>query len=89
MICLFESSTRFQQLCAHPQEDNCINTTPGIITLKTSEWSKITEITTTHRGCSQHSHDTSWQRHTCVIPEAVIQLNAPDDERKYRSKHVE
>jgi len=23
------------------------------------------------------------QRHTCVIPEAVIQLNAPDDERKY------
>jgi hypothetical protein len=25
----------------------------------------------------------------CVIPEAVIQLDAPDDERKYRSKHVE
>jgi len=22
----------------------------------------------------QQSHDTSWQRHTCVIPEAVIQL---------------
>jgi hypothetical protein len=27
IICLFESSTCFEQLCAHPQEDNCINTT--------------------------------------------------------------
>jgi hypothetical protein len=33
IICLFESSTCFKQLCAHPQEDNCINTTYGIITL--------------------------------------------------------
>jgi len=33
MICLFESSTYFEQLCAHPQEDNCINTTSGIITV--------------------------------------------------------
>ena len=41
MICLFESSTCFEQLCAHPQKDNCINTTSGIITLKTIEWSKI------------------------------------------------
>jgi len=30
-----------------------------------------------------------WQRQTCVIPEAVIQLNAPNDEHKHRSKHVE
>jgi len=34
-----ESSTCFEQPCAHHQEDNCINTTSGIITLKTSEWS--------------------------------------------------
>jgi hypothetical protein len=33
IMCLFESSTCFQQLCAHPQEENCINTTSGIITL--------------------------------------------------------
>jgi len=33
MICLFESSTCFEQLCAHPQEDNCINT---IVFLKMS-----------------------------------------------------
>jgi len=32
MICLFESSTCFEQLCAYPQEDNCINTTSAIIT---------------------------------------------------------
>jgi len=40
-------------------------------------------------GVFQHYHDTSQQRHTCVIPQSVIQLNAPDDERKYRSKHVQ
>jgi len=44
MICLSESSTCFEQPCAHPQEDNCINTF-GIITLKSSEWSNITKIT--------------------------------------------
>ena len=25
MICLFKFSICFEQLCAHPQEDNCIN----------------------------------------------------------------
>jgi hypothetical protein len=34
IICLFESSTFFEQLCAHIQEDNCINTTSDIITLR-------------------------------------------------------
>jgi len=29
MIYLFKSSTYFEKLCAHPQEDNCINTTSG------------------------------------------------------------
>jgi len=33
IICLFESSICFEQLCAHLQEDNCINTTSGIITV--------------------------------------------------------
>jgi hypothetical protein len=49
---LSESSTCFDQLCAHLQEDSCMNTTFGIITLKTSEWSKITKITRIHRGCN-------------------------------------
>jgi hypothetical protein len=31
------SSTCFKQLCAHHQEDNCINATSGITTLKTIE----------------------------------------------------
>jgi hypothetical protein len=31
-IYLFKSSTCFEQLRAHPQEDNCINTASGIIT---------------------------------------------------------
>jgi hypothetical protein len=51
MIHLFQFSTCFEQLCAHPQEDNYINTTSGIITLEISEWSKITEITGVHCGC--------------------------------------
>jgi hypothetical protein len=25
MMCLFESSSCFEQPCAHPQENNCIN----------------------------------------------------------------
>jgi hypothetical protein len=33
IICVFESSTRFEQPSAHPQEDNCIKTTSGKITL--------------------------------------------------------
>ena len=44
LTCLFESSTRFEQLCAHPQEDNCINTTSGIITLKISDHSRIFRV---------------------------------------------
>jgi len=31
----------FQHYCAHLQEDNCINTTSGIVTLETTEWSKL------------------------------------------------
>jgi hypothetical protein len=50
VISLFESSTCFEQLCADPQDDNCINTTSGIITLKTIEWSKITKIARTYRN---------------------------------------
>jgi hypothetical protein len=33
IICLFDSSTCFEQLCAHLQEDSCVNTTSGIITV--------------------------------------------------------
>jgi hypothetical protein len=29
LCCLFEFSTCFEQLCAHPQEGNCMNTTAG------------------------------------------------------------
>jgi len=54
IICLFESSTCFEQLCAHLQEDNCIITTSGIITLKTIEWSKITKIARAHRNLIVH-----------------------------------
>jgi len=34
MIHLFESSTRFEQLCAHPQQDNCINTTSVLVAVR-------------------------------------------------------
>jgi hypothetical protein len=39
----------------------------------------------------QLSDDTNRQQQTCVIPEAVnkYSVDAPDDERKHRSKHVE
>jgi hypothetical protein len=37
----------------------------------------------------QHSHDSSLQRHTSVISEAVIQLRCFWWEQKYHSKHIE
>jgi len=39
-----QSFTCFEQTRAHHQEVSCINTASGIVTLKTSEWSKITKI---------------------------------------------
>ena len=51
---LFESFTCFEPLCSHPPEGNCINTTSGIITLKASEWSKITKITKVHPNFIVH-----------------------------------
>ena len=54
MICLFQYSICFEQLCAYPAEDNCINATSGIITLKTSEWSKIIKITKIYPSCIVH-----------------------------------
>jgi hypothetical protein len=56
MICLFESSTCFEQLCAHHLEGNCINTTCGVFSLKTTEWYKITKITRIH--CNLFVHKT-------------------------------
>jgi hypothetical protein len=41
LIHLLHSSTCFEHYCAHLQEDNCINTASGIVTLETSEWSKL------------------------------------------------
>ena len=41
---LFQSSTCFEQTRARHQEVNSINTASGVVTLKASEWSKITKI---------------------------------------------
>ena len=43
-ISLFQSSTCFEQTRAHHQEVNCVNTASVIVTLETSEWSKITRL---------------------------------------------
>ena len=39
LIHLLHSCTYFEHYCAHLQEDNCINTASGIVTLETGEWS--------------------------------------------------
>jgi len=36
LVYLLHSSTWFEHYCAHLQEDNCINTASGIVTLETS-----------------------------------------------------
>jgi len=77
MICLVESSTCFAQLCAHPQEDNFINTTSGIITLKTIEWSKISKIARIHRNLNFYA-DVVWDylldSTGFIIPDSCIVL---------------
>jgi len=50
-----------------------MNTTSGIITLKMSEWSKITKIAKIHRGCNT-DHSLIFR---VIIPEvAFIQLSS-------------
>ena len=41
LIYLLHSSICFGHYCVHLQEDNYINTASGIVTLETSEWSKL------------------------------------------------
>jgi hypothetical protein len=41
-IYLFESSTCFEQLCAYPQEDSCMNTISGIITSSQPAYRPVT-----------------------------------------------
>jgi len=41
LIHLLYASTYFEHYCAHPEEVNCISTASGIVTLETSEWSKL------------------------------------------------
>jgi hypothetical protein len=55
IVYLFESSKCFEQLCAHPQEDSCINTTSGVIFLKICDCTKITKVTRIHRGYIGHN----------------------------------
>ena len=80
MICLFEYSTCFDQPCAHPREDNCINTTSGIIhsVLEAVRWIiPDVLIQLSSRGwaqsCSKHVEDSN--KHT--IEETVSQVGYP------------
>jgi hypothetical protein len=41
LIHLLYSSTCFEHYYAHLQEDNCVSTASGIVTLETNEWSKL------------------------------------------------
>jgi len=41
LILFLRSCTCFEHYGAHLQEDNCINTASGVVTVETSEWSKL------------------------------------------------
>jgi len=49
MMRLFESSTCFEQLCPRYQENNCINTTSGLIT--PCEWPSGMQFNNYIRSC--------------------------------------
>ena len=77
MICLFESSTCFEQLCAHPEVENCMNTTSGIITLSVAvryagqdgtipSWPEYRTATNTEWLYQMHLQLSPWERaHSC------------------------
>jgi len=56
LICLLHSSTCFEQYCAHLQEDNCISTASGIVTV--FRWVFGTEVT---GGWLDNLTQTQWQ----------------------------
>ena len=55
LIHLLHSCTCFELYCAHLQEDNCINTASGIVTLETSGWSKLLKYILLL--CLYHAHN--------------------------------
>ena len=38
------SPTCFEHRCAHLQEENCIRTVPGIVTVENNNWSYVTSM---------------------------------------------
>jgi hypothetical protein len=76
IIRLFEISACFEHPCAQPQEENCINTTCGVVTLKTNEWSKIISL----------DHSIVFR---VIIPEVVLIQLSPWGWAQSCSKHVE
>jgi hypothetical protein len=66
---LFQSSTCFEQARAHHQEVICINTASGIVTLKTSEWSKITKYSAAKLYFVILDHSLVFR---VTIPDAVL-----------------
>jgi len=80
MVCLFESSTCFEQLCAQPREDNCINTS-GIIhrTASNTEWimPDVVLIQLSSRGWAQScpKHVEGSNKH--IVEEIVPQVGYP------------
>jgi len=68
LIHLLHSSTCFEHYCAHLQEDNCINTASGIVTL----WVQYTGYESPLVTCVLNSHPKR-----VTIPDAVlIQLSS-------------
>jgi hypothetical protein len=51
VVCDLETS-RIGAPCTYDISNLRVNTASGIITLKISEWSKITKISRIHRGCN-------------------------------------
>jgi len=72
-ICL--TSTCFEQLCAHPQEDNCINTS-GIITLRL--WPSGMQVKMELPSWPSNKHIIEeLVRQFGYLPEFVFQVKCP------------
>ena len=81
LIHLLHSSTCFEHYCAHLQEDNCISTASGIVTLFRRLFStQVSPLVT----CVLNSH-----LKRVTIPDAVLTQLSSWRRAQYCSKHVE
>jgi hypothetical protein len=74
LIHLLRSSTCFEHYCAHLQEDNCVNTPDGIVTLL-GDCSVHRLLESSRNMCTEQSPKESDDTRCCVNTIVLLKMN--------------